>query len=57
MRRHPSGRPIHRRRVVPLPITREPRDEPLTPGLRRDESAEAIGFHVGLLPDQDDDED
>lgn len=57
MNKHPSGRPIRRERVVPMPITREPRDEPLTPGLRRRDRADAIGFHVGFLPgDQREDE-
>ncbi|WP_158859725.1 hypothetical protein [Rhodoplanes serenus] len=57
MKRHPSGRPIRPRRVVGLPITREPHDEPLTPGLRRADLPDRIGFHVGLLPDNQDEDD
>lgn len=56
MKLHPSGRPVRSRRVVGLPITREPRDEPLTPGLRREAFPDRIGFHVGLLPDQHEDD-
>lgn len=56
-RPHPSGRPIRPRRVVPPPITREPPDEPLTPGLRRAELPDRIGFHVGLIPDRENEDD
>jgi hypothetical protein len=56
-KRHPSGRPVARSRTVRLPITREPPDEPLTPGLRRPVATCAIGFHVDAIPDDDDDDD
>jgi hypothetical protein len=56
-KRHPSGRAIARSRYVRLPITREPPDEPLTPGLRRPVATSAIGFHVDAMPDADDDHD
>ena len=42
--RHPSGRPRRVLRKVGLPIERVPSDEPLTPGLRKKELQEAIGF-------------
>lgn len=43
---HPSGRPRRSEAYVKLPITREPRVEPLTPGLRVTAGASAIGFHI-----------
>lgn len=55
--RHPSGRPIResKRGVVSRPRFIE--SEPLTPGLRKEEGTEAIGFLVDILPgDQTDDE-
>ncbi len=55
-RRHPSGRPERRIATVPLPITRAPPDEPLTPGLRRPSPTAAIGFHVEALADTDDED-
>ena len=59
MKRHPSGRPIHRREVKRLPIVRAlERDwEPLTPGLRpRPDRGEAIGFYPLNLRGDDDEE-
>jgi len=48
-----------RLRVVkhPLPITRVPFEEPLTPGLRKskEQSTNAIGFTADLLENLDDD--
>lgn len=54
--RHPSGRPLNRqhRGVISRPRTIE--DGPLTPGLRKEEGCEAIGFTVDYLPGQDDEE-
>jgi hypothetical protein len=43
--KHPSGRPRHDTPFRNLSITRAPRDEPLTPGLRQRGLAQAIGFH------------
>lgn len=57
---HPSGRP---RRELPrtpyksLPITREPRTEPLTPGLRVTANTTAIGFHIDASDGAEYDED
>jgi hypothetical protein len=56
VKRHPSGRPIRLRRVVGLPITREPHDEPLTPGLRRADLPDRIGFHHDFMVNREDDE-
>lgn len=55
-KRHPSGRPIWRSRCVRLPITREPPEEPLTPGLRRAVATSAIGFHVDEIAERDGDD-
>lgn len=55
-KRHPSGRPVARSRIVRLPVTREPPDEPLTPGLRRIVETSAIGFHVDEIAGQDEDD-
>ena len=46
--KHPSGRPIRNRLVKDSPYRSPPR-EPLTPGLRRNEPTEAIGFTCDLL--------
>lgn len=55
---HPSGRPRPARSYRHLPITREPPDRPLTPGLRREQGATAIGFHTGHIGrDTDEDHD
>ncbi len=51
---HPSGRPIHRRGETRLGFTRRPPDEPLVPGLRRGERANAIGFTARLVSEEDD---
>lgn len=44
-RRHPSGRPVRERRVVPLDfaLPRVPREQFLTPGLQRPPAA-GMGF-------------
>lgn len=55
--RHPSGRPFRRAPVCRLSIVRAPRDEPLTPGLRRDQPEDAIGFLVPHLSGRDDEDD
>jgi len=49
-------RPIRRRVVKLLPITREPPREPLTPGLRSERSTyhEPMGFWPEPLKDDDD---
>lgn len=47
---HPSGRPIIERRIVSPGWARVPRDEPLTPGLRKQRTdTYAVGFtaHFG----------
>lgn len=50
-------RPIRRRIVKDLPITREPYREPLTPGLREPRDAgECIGFHHEFIRGSDDEE-
>lgn len=51
---HPSGRPDHRRPWGARSILRVPHDEPLTPGLRRPQRVEAIGFWVDGAADYDD---
>ena len=53
---HPSGRPLCQDiEPRPLPVPRLPPEEPLTPGLRRRELADAIGFHH-IVRDWDEDE-
>lgn len=58
-RQHPSGRPVVRGALKSYPTPRFPHDEPLTPGLRRPDPAQAIGFTVDFLPgyDPEDDDD
>lgn len=53
-REHPSGRPVRRRDVKMLGFTRRPQDEPLTPGLRKQPPANAIGFHTDIVSRDDD---
>lgn len=53
-----KARPIRRHIVKPLPIPRVTvtDEQPLTPGLRRREYTNAIGFHVDYICAPDDDE-
>ena len=53
--KHPSGRPQRNAPYRNLSITRAPRDEPLTPGLRQRGLAQAVGFHVAQASDDDGD--
>jgi hypothetical protein len=53
---HPSGKPIRRPGIKMLGFARRPHDEPLTPGLRRQEGANAIGFMPQLSSDGVDDD-
>jgi hypothetical protein len=53
MRRHPSGRPIRRVRLIKLSIARPPREEFLTPGLNLKELPDQIGF-LHQFPSDDD---
>ena len=55
--RHPSGRPVVKEKRGVTSLLNPPNDEPLTPGLRRGDLPEAIGFTAGLTADYDDDED
>jgi hypothetical protein len=50
-KKHPSGRPI-RERNVKAAIYRAAPNEPLTPGLRKRETAQAIGFTVDLMSNE-----
>jgi hypothetical protein len=52
--RHP--RPIRRHIVKYLSIPRPVRDEPMSPGLRKDEPKDCIGFHHRIIADDDEDE-
>lgn len=53
--RHPSERPIRRDAVVKRGgFTRVPYDQPLTPGLRRSSSTQAIGFLARLSEETED---
>jgi hypothetical protein len=54
--RHPSGRPLRQQRRGVISRPRLVDDGPLTPGLRKEEGCEAIGFTVDYLPGQEDDE-
>ena len=49
--KHPSGRPIRERYIKASPYRSAP-ESPLTPGLRRQERAQAIGFTVDLLSNE-----
>ncbi len=49
--KHPSGRPIRDRYIKASPYRSAPA-EPLTPGLRKREVAQAIGFTVDLLSNE-----
>ncbi len=55
-RPHPSGRPHDRTKYGRLSIPRPPRDEPLTPRLRQRGFVEAIGFHVPMGNDYEDED-
>lgn len=48
---HPSGRPIRKQDKRMLGFNRRPYDEPLTPGLRKQEPANAIGFTAKITAD------
>jgi hypothetical protein len=54
---HPSGRPIHQPKIGVRSIWRIPDTGPVTPGLQRQETANAIGFMADLVrpfpPDDD----
>lgn len=55
MRDHPSGKPIHRQRVVGKTVWRVPDKGPVTPRLQDDRSnTSAIGFTAKLTPDEPD---
>lgn len=51
---HPSGRPIRKQNIRALGFNRRPYDEPLTPGLRREEKTNAIGFTARIVSEDDD---
>ena len=46
---HPSGRPIRKEFVKRLSFSRVPYNEPLTPGLRKPQPTNAIGFTAELF--------
>lgn len=52
-RQHPSGRPIRREHEVKRGFYNIPPSEPLTPGLRRRDGAQAIGFHLEPPDDEE----
>lgn len=53
---HPSGRPLRETRIKMLGYTRRPHDEPLSPGLRKQQqTTNAIGFTAQLSVDEQDD--
>lgn len=54
-RPHPSGRPLRTSEMKYESYTRPPRQEFLSPGLRRGPLVPAIGFMVGQPMDEDDD--
>ena len=53
--KHSSERPIRRQDIRRLGFTRMPYSEPLTPGLRKAELKEAIGFTHSLYKEDSDD--
>lgn len=55
LRPHPSGRPKAPDNYRALGFRRLPPDEPLTPGLRRRDLGEAIGFHAEFIRPYDED--
>jgi hypothetical protein len=54
--RDPQGRPIRRDSIRKLGFDRRPYDEPLSPGLRRKENANPIGFTAQIVSDDWNDE-
>lgn len=54
--RHPSGRPLRKQQRGVVSRPRFVETEPLTPGLRKEEGVEAIGFTVDLLSGDDEEE-
>ncbi len=54
--RHPSGRPIVKEKRGVVSRANVPDDEPLTPGLRRQELQEAVGFIHDFTPFEDDED-
>lgn len=48
MNKHPSGKPINRQTKKLLGFIRIPYSEPLTPGLRKSQPTNAIGFTAVL---------
>jgi len=55
--RHPSGRPIVKEKRGVVSLLNPPNDEPLTPGLRREELPEAMGFVHDFTSTYEDEED
>lgn len=55
MKRHPSGRPIHRPRTVGRPLYRMPREGFETWRLNQRNPTDAIGFCATHLPGHQDD--
>jgi hypothetical protein len=49
-KKHPSGRPIHRFQRGIISQYNAPRDDYVTPSLRRGATQSAIGFTVDQLP-------
>ncbi len=54
---HPSGRPIVKEKRGVTSLSNIPDDEPLTPGLRRQELQEAMGFVHDFTSIYDEEED
>jgi len=54
---HPSGRPVTKEKRGTVSRANIPDDEPLTPGLRRLEPQDAVGFIHDFTSLDDDDED
>lgn len=48
----PMNRPIRSQQITRLGFARRPPDEPLTPGLRRQQPANAIGFTASIVTPQ-----
>jgi hypothetical protein len=53
---HPSGRPIHRRRVASYSRCNIPQEGPLTPRLQASEKTYAIGFTANVGVEEEDEE-
>ncbi len=54
--RQPIPRPIRQNRIVRAGFVRTPYDEPLTPGLRRKDNANPIGFTARIISHDENDE-